>query len=241
MDENEWETIQPSTSASQSDLSDSDADAVVLTTPTNFNNPPILDTTNHQESPLDDHHLQEPPPSSHSSSTTPYTTEIADDELPQPSDVTDTRLNASLGILGSWVLRIGYGMRSRIGFWSIASVGAFVALAAYARRWQRWRRLKDDTDKLMNLLNQKDEEIAIRVSEEVAAAAATLDLGFLEPPPPLCARFRVPAPLGGGIRCCHRRLERLGFRRTLCQRFLKFRPNRRRIRVPAPPPPPLPD
>ncbi|KAL8258333.1 hypothetical protein R6Q59_030374 [Mikania micrantha] len=159
MDENEWETIQPSTSASQSDLSDSDADAVVLTTPTNFNNPPILDTTNHQESPLDDHHLQEPPPSSHSSSTTPYTTEIADDELPQPSDVTDTRLNASLGILGSWVLRIGYGMRSRIGFWSIASVGAFVALAAYARRWQRWRRLKDDTDKLMNLLNQKDEKI----------------------------------------------------------------------------------
>ncbi|KAD2804090.1 hypothetical protein E3N88_37467 [Mikania micrantha] len=158
MDENEWETIQPSTSASQSDLSDSDADVVVLTTPTNFNN--LLDPTNHQESPLDDHHLQEPPPSSHSSSTTPYTTEIADDELPQPSDVTDTRLNASLGILGSWVLRIGYGMRSRIGFWSLASVGAFVALVAYARRWQRWRRLKDDTDKLLNLLNQKDELLA---------------------------------------------------------------------------------
>ncbi|KAD7116944.1 hypothetical protein E3N88_04212 [Mikania micrantha] len=38
-------------------------------------------------------------------------------------------------------------------------------------------------------------EIAIRVSGEVAAAAATLDLGFLEPPPPpLCSRFRVPAP-----------------------------------------------
>ncbi|KAI3730739.1 hypothetical protein L1987_61915 [Smallanthus sonchifolius] len=162
--DNEWDTIQPSTS------DEDDADAVVVTRPSNFNEPPILAPTNHDALPVfpqppQDNHPQEPPqetpspPSSYSSSTTPY--EIVEGELPQPPEVRNTLLKASLGILSSWVVRIVYGIRSRIGFWSIASVAAFAGLVVYARRRQRWRRLaeKDEIDKLLLFLNQKDEKI----------------------------------------------------------------------------------
>ncbi|KAK1415954.1 hypothetical protein QVD17_31742 [Tagetes erecta] len=156
MDDNDWETIQPSTSASQSDEDNTSTDTVIITT--NSTNPPISPQPS-----LDDHHFQEQAhetpssPSSYSSSTT---SEIVESELLQQPEVENRLLKTSLGVLSSWVMRIAYGIRSRIGFWSIASVAAFVTITA-ARRWQRRRRLpeKNDADKLLLLLNKKDEKI----------------------------------------------------------------------------------
>ncbi|KAK9063612.1 hypothetical protein SSX86_017483 [Deinandra increscens subsp. villosa] len=164
MEDNEWESIHPSTSASQSDEDDAGTGAVVLPRPTNFTVPPFSPPTNHEPLPGFPQHdpPHEPetqsPPSSYSSSTTSYTTDVVENEPPQPPEATNTLLNASLGILSSWVLRIAYGIRSRIGLVSIASVASFVTLTAYARRWQRRRRLAEK-DKLLILLNQKDEKI----------------------------------------------------------------------------------
>ncbi|KAJ0900226.1 hypothetical protein HanPSC8_Chr08g0310971 [Helianthus annuus] len=162
MDDNEWESIHPSSS------DEDDGDTVVVLT--NSTNPPVSPPTTHHNSPVfpqhpQDTHLQQPPPSppsSHSSSTTPYGTEIVETESTQPPEVTDkTLFKAGYGVLSSWVLRIGYGVRSRIGFWSVVSVGVVAAVVAYARRWQRWQRLaeRDYREKLLVLLKQKDEKI----------------------------------------------------------------------------------
>ncbi|XP_076889832.1 uncharacterized protein LOC143540735 [Bidens hawaiensis] len=80
MEDNDWETIQPSSS------DEADSDTVLLT---NFTDP-------------DDQYQQPPqePPSSESSTTNPH--EIIDRELPQPVEAT------RLGVLSSWVRsRIG--------------------------------------------------------------------------------------------------------------------------------------
>lgn len=162
MEDNEWETIQPSSSATQSD--EDDVDTVVVTRPTNFTEPSVFAPSSHEGLPVSpqppqDDYLREPVPETPSS--TPTSTEIVDGELPQPPEVRNTLLKASFGILSSWVLRIVYGIRTRIGFWSIASVAAFVTVMAYGRRWQRWRRLaeKESRDQLALLINQKDEKI----------------------------------------------------------------------------------
>ncbi|KAK9063609.1 hypothetical protein SSX86_017480 [Deinandra increscens subsp. villosa] len=158
MEDNEWESIHPSTSASQSDEDDAGTGAVVLPRPTNFTVPPFSPPTNHEPLPGFSETETPSPPSSYSSSTTSYTSDVVENEPPQPPEATNTLLNASLGILSSWILRIAYGIRSRIGLMSIASVASFVTLTAYARRWQRRRRLAEK-DKLLILLNQKDEKI----------------------------------------------------------------------------------
>lgn len=150
-EDNEWETIQPSsssiTSATQSD--EDDGDTVVITTPTN---------PNHESIHVNPQPITQllSPTSSFSSSSTSNSTEITDGELPQPPEVRITLINASLRILSSWVLRVCYGIRSRIGYLSIA---AFVTVTAYAWRWNRWRKLteKDNKDKMLLLINQKDE------------------------------------------------------------------------------------
>ncbi|KAI3733672.1 hypothetical protein L6452_13122 [Arctium lappa] len=170
MEDNEWETIQqPSSSATQSD-EDADGDAVVVVTrPTDFTDPSVFATISHEgllvspQSPQADY-LREPvpetpsSPSSYSSSSTPIFAEVADGEFPQAPEVRNTVLKASFGVLSSWVLRIGYGIRSRIGFWSIASVAAFVTVVAYGRRWRRLAE-KENRDRLALLINQKDEKI----------------------------------------------------------------------------------
>lgn len=167
MEDNEWETIQPSSSATQSDEDDGDTVVVALTQTTNFHEPPTnLETLTvfPQPPPQDDNLQQLPlsPPSSYSSSSSSTdSTDIIDGELPQRPEVRNTLLKASLGILSSWVMRIAYGIRSRIGIWSVVTVTALmtVTVTAYARRWQRRRKLteKDNTDQLLALINQKDE------------------------------------------------------------------------------------
>ncbi|XP_071690830.1 uncharacterized protein [Rutidosis leptorrhynchoides] len=166
MEDNEWETIQASTSTTQSD--EDDGDTVVVTRPTNLQQPPI----NHETLPVfpqpppPQDNLQQPPLSplsSHSFTSTTDSTEIIDGELPYTPEVRNTLLKTSLGILSSWVMRIAYGIRSRIGIWSFVTLTAFMTLTAtaYARRWQRWRKIKekDNTNQLLLLLDQKDEKI----------------------------------------------------------------------------------
>ncbi|KVI05482.1 uncharacterized protein LOC112525673 [Cynara cardunculus var. scolymus] len=169
MEDNEWEAIQPSSSATESD--EEDVDAVVVTRPTTTGSS-VFGPSNHEGLPVSpqppqDDYLREPvpetpsSPSSYSSSSTATSTEIVDGELPQPPEVRNTLLKASFGILSSWALRIAYGIRTRTGFWSIASVAAIVAVMAYGRRWQRWRRLaeKENKDQLALLISRKDEKI----------------------------------------------------------------------------------
>ncbi|KAL4574267.1 hypothetical protein LXL04_021095 [Taraxacum kok-saghyz] len=174
MEDNEWETIQPSSSATQSD--EDVGDGVVVTRPTNFHEASGFAPNNHEglhefTQPPQGASLPEPlletpsPPSSYSpsssSSSRPSFTEIVDDELPQSPKVRSTPLKANFRLLSSWVMRISYGIRNRIGFWSIASVVAFAAVIAYGRHWQRRRMLaaKANKDQLMLLINQKDEKI----------------------------------------------------------------------------------
>ncbi|KAI3516507.1 hypothetical protein L1887_15425 [Cichorium endivia] len=168
--EDEWETIQPSSSSTQSD--EDAGDVVVVTRPTSFDTASVFAPSDQESSPVftqppQDNYLQEQvletpsPRSSNSSSSTPTSTEIVQGELPQPPEVRSTLLKASFSILSSWVLRIAYGIHNRIGFWSIASVAAFATVIAYGRQWQRRRVLaaKENKDQLALLINQKDEKI----------------------------------------------------------------------------------
>lgn len=170
MEDNEWETIQASSSATQSD--EDVGDAVVVATPTNFHDASGVAPSNHEgllvfTQPPQDDYLHEPvletpsPRSSYSSSSNPSSTEIVEGELPQPPETRNTQLKASFRILSSWVLRIAYGIRDRIGFWSIASVTAFASVMVYGMQWQRRRMLaaKESKDQLKLLINQKDEKI----------------------------------------------------------------------------------
>ncbi|CAI9297028.1 unnamed protein product [Lactuca saligna] len=170
MEDNEWETIQASSSATQSD--EDVGDAVVVAKPTNFHDSSGVAPSNHEgllvfTQPPQDDYLHEPvletpsPRSSYSSSSNPSSTEIVEGELPQPPETRSTQLKASFRILSSWVLRIAYGIRDRIGFWSIASVTAFASVMVYGMQWQRRRMLaaKESKDQLKLLINQKDEKI----------------------------------------------------------------------------------
>lgn len=174
MEENEWEAIQlpnsSSTTTTQSD--EDDGDAVMVATPTK---PSISPPSNHEgllvTPPLSPQHhpfhqpisaTSSPPPSpSYTSSLTPSSSGVEETEFPNLPETVSTGAKARLGILSSGVLRIAYGIRSRFGIWSIASVAAILVVALYGRRWQRWRRRgqKENRDQMMLLINQKDEKI----------------------------------------------------------------------------------
>lgn len=75
-------------------------------------------------------------------------------------------IGSRLGVLRSWVVRVGYGVRScggcGGGFWSFACATGVLALAVVYVKVMRWRRTvfrRESEERLMLLLREKDKQI----------------------------------------------------------------------------------
>lgn len=157
---NEWEQIQapshhPSSSTTTAhSIEHDDGPTVAIIDDYIPNNYSVFHPSNHEGLPI----VSPPQDNPHAQETPSFSSDSISDEGDEVGPI-----GSRLRVLRSWVVRVGYGVRScggcRGGFWSFVCATGVLALAVVYVKVMRWRRRvfrRESEERLMLLLREKD-------------------------------------------------------------------------------------